>query len=91
MGSLQLRIIQHSKKIKRQNALQNHYNPPTITSKLPVPTPETLPRTIRELGDLRSSKSPSRVASLRNWHVVSKLIFINGETLDFIPCRLKGA
>lgn len=60
-------------------------SPPTMMSKLPLPTFDSFPSTILELGLVRSSKSPSMTASFRKLHVVSKLILRKGDVLVLRP------
>lgn len=60
------------------------------TSKTPVPLDPGFPRTMLELGLLRSSKSPWRVASERKAAVVSNEALRSGDDFDEIPVRLKG-
>lgn len=62
----------------------------TSTSNTPVPVRLSLPTTIFPEGDVRSSKSPCKVASERNAAVVSNDAFRRGEELVAIPERLNG-
>ena len=56
----------------------------------PVPPFTTWPITMREEGDLRSSFSPWRQASVMKFMLVSKLIFRSGDALEVIPIRFNG-
>lgn len=60
------------------------------TSNTPVPVKLSLPATMFPEGDLRSSKSPCKVASERNAAVVSKEALRRGEELVAMPERLNG-
>ena len=60
------------------------------TLNTPVPVKLSVPATIFPEGDLRSSKSPYKVASERNAAVVSKDALRRGEELVAMPERLNG-
>ena len=59
-----------------------------LREKAPVPRSTTLPMTILEAGDDKSSEIPFSVASVRKCEAVSKVIFRKVDLLFSIPKRL---
>lgn len=60
------------------------------SSNVPVPSSTTLPRTILDAGDDKSSACPFSVASVKKCDAVSKVIFRKVDLLLSIPIRLQA-